>query len=58
MNFEIQSVQKETQTFQLIHFMVKIIDFQNDSISMALTFNKEHNNRVSLKTGLRVLFLE
>ena len=38
--------------------MVKIIDFQNDSISMALSFNKERNNKVSWKTGLRVLFLE
>ena len=40
------------------YFRVKVIDFQNDSISVALPFNKELYNRVSSKTGLRVLILE
>ena len=38
--------------------MVKIFDFQNDSISVVLPFNKELYNRVSSKTGLSVLFWE
>ena len=49
---------KETQTFKWILFRVKVIGFQNDSISVAWSFNKELYNRVSSKTGLRVLFCE
>ena len=37
----IQSVQKETQTFKCKCLGMKIINFQNDSISAALPFNKE-----------------
>ena len=40
------------------YFRVKVIDFQNDSISVALSFNKELYNRVSSKTGLQVLIRE
>ena len=41
-----------------ILFRVKIIDCQNDSMSVAWSFNKELYNRVSSKTELRVLFWE
>ena len=37
----IQSVQKETQTFKLHLLRVKTIECKNDSISVALSFNKE-----------------
>ena len=37
----IQSVQKETQTFNDIFWGAKFIDCKNDSISVALPFNKE-----------------
>ena len=37
----IQSVQKETQTFKWHFLGVKFIDCKNDSISVALPFNKE-----------------
>ena len=39
--WNIQSVQKETQTFKGHFWGVKIIDCKNDSISVALPFNKE-----------------
>ena len=56
--YKLHSVQKETQTFKQILFRVKVIDFQNDSISVAWSFNKELYNSVSSKTGPRVLFWE
>ena len=37
----IQSVQKETQTFKGHFWGVKNIDCKNDSMSVALPFNKE-----------------
>ena len=42
----LQSVQKETQTFKLHFFLVKIIDCKNDIISVSLPFNKELNSKV------------
>ena len=45
----VQSLQKETQTFKFNFLGVNIIDFRNDSISVALSFNKDLNNRVSSK---------
>ena len=52
----LQSLQKETQTFKWIFWGVKIIDFQNDSISVALSFNIDLYNRVSSKIWLQVPF--
>ena len=52
----LQTVQKETQTFKRILFKVKAIDFHNNSTLVAWSANKELYNRVSSKTGLRVLF--
>ena len=46
---KIQSLQKETQTFKQVFLQVKTIDFQNDFISVALSFNKDLYKRVSSK---------
>ena len=52
----IHSLQKETQTFKWTFWGVKIIDFQNDSLSVDLSFNKDLYNRVSSKIWLWVPF--
>ena len=55
--FKLQSVQKETQTLKWNFLGLKIIEFQNDSISVALFFNNELYNRVSSLIGLQISFL-
>ena len=47
---------KRNANFKMNFFGVQIIDFQNDSISMALSFNKDLYNRVSSKILLWVPF--
>ena len=42
----VQSVQKETQIFEIPFWGVEIIDCINDSISVASPFNKEPNYEV------------
>ena len=53
----IQSVQKVTQTFKGRVLGVKFIDCKNDSISVALPFNRELYSEVLSKNELRAPIL-